>query len=146
VIGVDANVLIYAINRDHPASDGCEAVLRGVAGPDGAIEPVLLPWSVVYEFLRVVTHPRVLRAPLAMDQAWGFVEDLMARDHVHVVAAGSGHASVAARVLAAPGVRGNLVHDAHIAAVLVEHGVRRISTRDQDFRRFPRIEVVDPLA
>jgi predicted nucleic acid-binding protein len=49
-------------------------------------------------------------------------------------------------MLSAPGVHGNLVHDAHIAAVLAEHGVRRIYTRDQDFRRFPGLEVVDPLA
>ena len=46
---------------------------------------------------------------------------------------------------AAPGVHGNLVHDAHIAAVLAEHGVRRIYTRDQDLHRFPGLEVVDPL-
>jgi len=65
---------------------------------------------------------------------------------VTILGPGPGHAAAAERMLSIPGVRGNLAHDAHIAAVLAEHGVRRIYTRDQGFRRFPGLEVVDPLA
>jgi toxin-antitoxin system PIN domain toxin len=98
------------------------------------------------EFLRVVTHPRIPVRPLTVEQAWGFVTELIERPHVTVVGPGPGHAAAASRMLAAHDVRGNLVHDAHIAAVLAEHGIRRIYTRDQDFHRFPGLEVVDPLA
>jgi predicted nucleic acid-binding protein len=81
-----------------------------------------------------------------MPEAWAFVAVLVGSPHITMLGAGPGHAAAAQRMLSAPGVRGNLVHDAHIAAVLAEHGVRRIYTRDQDFRRFPGLEVVDPLA
>jgi toxin-antitoxin system PIN domain toxin len=146
VIGVDSNILVYASDEFAPEHAACRRLLLGgPASPDQMAEPMCIPWSVIYEFLRVVTHVRVLRRPWSTSEAWDFVRRLLDAPHVTVLGPGPGHAAVAARMLAAPGVRGNLVHDAHIAAVLAEHGVRRIYTRDQDFRRFPGLEVVDPL-
>jgi predicted nucleic acid-binding protein len=56
------------------------------------------------------------------------------------------HAAVAAQVLAElPELSGNLLHDAHTAILLREHGVKQICTRDTDFARFPFLEVIDPL-
>ncbi len=89
---------------------------------------------------------RILPTPLATSLAWDFILDLQRRDHVSMLAPGPRHAQVAERMLSAPGVRGSLVHGAHIAAVLVEHGVPRIYSRDQDLHRFPGLQVVDPLA
>jgi toxin-antitoxin system PIN domain toxin len=146
VIGVDTNVLAYAVNSQCPEHVPCREVLQGVRGAGAQGEPLALPWSVVYEFLRVVTHPRFPQRALTTDQAWGFVQSLARAPHITVLGPGPGHAAAVERMLSAPGVRGNLVHDAHVAAVLAEHGVRRIYTRDQDFRRFPGLEVVDPLA
>ena len=147
MIGLDTNVLAYAVNAQCREHEPCREVLQGIRGPAGASgrEGLALPWSVVYEFLRLVTNHRFPEHRLTMDQAWDFVRRLLDAPHVSVLGPGPGHAAVAARMLAAPGVRGNLVHDAHIAAVLIEHGIHRIYTRDQDFRRFPGIEVVDPL-
>ena len=45
-----------------------------------------------------------------------------------------------------PQLAGNLAHDAHTAALMREHGIRRIYTRDTDFHRFPFLEPVDPLS
>jgi toxin-antitoxin system PIN domain toxin len=147
MIGVDTNVLAYAVNSQCPEHEACREVIQGMRAPVGSSpERLALPWSVAYEFLRVVTHPRFPVRPLTVEQAWGFVTELIERPHVAVVGPGPGHDAAASRMLAAPGVRGNLVHDAHIAAVLAEHGIRRIYTRDQDFHRFPGLEVVDPLA
>ncbi len=147
MIGVDTNVLAYAVNSQCPEHEACREVIQGMRAQAGSSpERLALPWSVAYEFLRVVTHPRFHVRPLTVEQAWGFVTELIERPHVTVVGPGPGHAAAASRMLAAPGVRGNLVHDAHIAAVLAEHGIRRIYTRDQDFHRFPGLEVVDPLA
>ena len=141
MIGVDTNVLVYAADAFTTEHQRCRDLLSGTSG-----ELLGLPWSVVYEFLRVITHPRYPIAPWSTTEAWGFVDLLVNAPHVTVLSPGPGHAAAAARMLAAPGVRGNLVHDAHIAAVLAEHGIRRIYTRDQDLRRFPGLEVVDPLA
>jgi toxin-antitoxin system PIN domain toxin len=145
VIGVDTNVLVYAANSQCQEHVACREVLQALRGAGAEGEPLALPWSVIYEFLRVVTHPRFNQSPLTTGQAWDFVQSLARAQHVTVLGPGPGHAAAAERMLSAPGVRGNLVHDAHIAAVLAEHGVRRIYTRDQDFRRFPGLEVVDPL-
>lgn len=147
MIGVDTNVVVYAADEFAPEHAACrQLLLGGRAAPDMLAEPLCIPWSVIYEFLRVVTHPGALRRPWSMPEAWSFVQHLAGAPHITVLGPGPGHAAAAERMLSAPGVRGNLVHDAHIAAVLAEHGVRRIYTRDQDFRRFPGLEVVDPLA
>lgn len=144
MIGLDTNVLVYAADESTVEHARCRELLSGAAIRHTG--QLCVPWSVVYEFLRVVTHPAYLRLPWSSREAWGFTQRLLEARHVSVLGSGPGHAAVAARMLAAPGVHGNLVHDAHIAAVLVEHGIHRIYTRDQDFHRFPGIEVVDPLA
>ena len=147
MIGVDSNVLVHAADEFAPEHAACRRlILEGHASPDLPAEALCIPWSVIYEFLRVVTHPRVLRRPWSTPEAWEYVRVLLRSAHITVLGPGPGHAAAAERMLNAPGVRGNLVHDAHIAAVLAEHGVRRIYTRDQDLRRFPGLEVVDPLA
>lgn len=146
MIGVDTNVLIYAVNAQAPEHAKCARILQGGADTGHAAQQLCLPWSVVYEFLRVVTHPRVFARPLTIDEAWSVVAVLIEAPHVTLLGPGPWHAAAAERMLLAPGVRGNLVHDAHIAAVLAEHGVRRIYSRDQDLHRFPGLQVVDPLA
>ncbi len=149
MIGVDTNVLVYAANSDHPAHQHCLLLLRGGSKRPAerlAPETLCLTWSVVYEFLRVVTHPAVLSRPFRTPDAWEFVTRLLAAPHVRVLGPGADHAAAAGPTLAAPGIRGNLVHDAHIVAVLAEHGVRRIYSNDADLRRFPGLAVVDPLA
>ena len=143
MIGLDTNVLVYAADEFTSEHERCRELLSGASEQDA--EQLCLTWSVIYEFFRVVTHPKYFRTPWSTREAWDFVQRLADAPHVTVLCPGPAHAAAAERMLAAPGVRGNLVHDAHIAAVLVEHGVRRIYTRDQDFRRFPGIEVVDPL-
>jgi predicted nucleic acid-binding protein len=80
-------------------------------------------------------------------KAWRFVEDLLASPGLRVLTATDRHAAVAAEVFASlPHLSGNLMHDAHTAVLMREHGVRRIYTRDTDFHRFPFLEPVDPLA
>ena len=147
MIGLDTNVLVYAANEDAPQHDVCRALIEGIDsdGRQGDLEPLCLTWSVVYEFLRVITHRSVLDHPFSIDHAWATVASLLDLPHVQILGPGPQHADHAMRMLAAPGVNGNLVFDAHVAAVLAEHGVRRVYTFDQDFHRFPGVEVVNPL-
>jgi len=140
---VDTNVLVYAADEDSPYHDCCLERLSLWRRQAGAW---YLTWGIVYEFLRITTHPRVIRKPWDAPHAWEFVSALLASPGIDVLVATDRHASVAEQVLAQlPGISGNLMHDAHTAILMQEHGVRRIYTRDTDFHRFPFLEPLDPL-
>jgi len=103
-------------------------------------------WSILYEFLRITTHPRVLRKPWRISQAWGFVQALLASPGLDILVETERHVAVAEQVLAeVPQLGANILHDTHIAILMREHGIKWIYTRDTDFHRFPFLEVVDPL-
>ena len=141
---VDTNVLVYAADQDSPAHARCFELVDGWRRQASAW---FLTWPVVYEFLRVSTHPRVFRTPWPVPRAWQFIEALLASPGLGVLAPTSRHPAVAAEVIAAlPFLAGNLLHDAHTAVLMREHGIRRVYTRDVDFHRFPFLEPIDPLA
>lgn len=137
-------MLIYAIDRHCVEHEACRATLeRCQRSPF----PWYLTWSVLYEFLRVASHPRVFRQPLRVAQAWDVVAKLLDSPSLEVLIEGPRHADVAAQTLSeVAGLCGNLLHDAHTAILMREHGIRRIYTRDADFHRFPFLDVIDPLS
>ncbi|MBI2212596.1 MAG: PIN domain-containing protein [Acidobacteria bacterium] len=139
---VDTNVLIDAANADSEFHDACRTWLERQRAQAGAWYTT---WPVVYEFLRVTTHPRVMRKPWGVKAAWQFVSALLAAPGLDVLVPTESHAEIAGQVFAeVPQLGGNLMHDAHTAVLMREHGIRRICTRDMDFRRFPFVEIVDP--
>ncbi len=139
---VDTNILVYASDTDSPFNGACK---ERIAEWRAQASVWYLTWGVVYEFLRVVTHPRILRHPFSTEQAWSFIEALLAAPSLGLLVPTERHAAVLSQVLAqTPLLKGNLVHDAHTAVLMREHGVRRIYTRDTDFHRFPFLEPVDP--
>jgi uncharacterized protein len=96
--------------------------------------------------MRVTTHPRVFREPWGATRAWRFVSALLGSPGLGVLVPTERHADVASEVIdEIPWLAGNLVHDAHTAILMREHGIVRICTRDMDFHRFSFLEVVDPL-
>jgi predicted nucleic acid-binding protein len=106
-----------------------------------------LTWGICYEFLRVVTHPRVFRNPWTAAQAWSFVAALAASPSIGFLIHTERHAAVAAQVMAdLPDLSGNRLHDAHTAILMREHGIKTIYTRDTDFHRFPFLDPRDPTA
>jgi toxin-antitoxin system PIN domain toxin len=143
VFVVDTNVLVYAADEDASAYSRCRQVVEEWRKQHSAWYTT---WSILYEFLRVITHPRVLRNPWTLGQAWNFVDSILASPGLGVLVETERHAAVADQVLRdLPHLQGNLLHDAHTAVLMLEHGIRRICTRDADFHRFPFLEVVDPL-
>ncbi len=140
---VDTNVLVYAANLDARERAICMARLEQWQRQHTAW---YLTWGIVYEFCRVVTHGRALKHPLTASEAWSFVSAVMAAPGVRVLTHGPSHLAIAAALATEVSLlRGNLVFDAHTVALMREHGIRRIWTRDADFYRFPGIEVLDPL-
>lgn len=108
--------------------------------------PWALPWPCVYEFLRVVTHPRVFDPPTDVNVALEDLESLLASPSLVLLGEGPTHASHLRRTVREGQVVGNLVHDAHIAALVVEHGATEFWTADRDFARFPGLRVRNPFA
>jgi uncharacterized protein len=140
---VDTNVLVYAADADSPHHAPCRAWLESQRGRPDAWYTT---WPIMYEFLRVTTHPRVMRRPWKVAAAWDFVAALLASPGLGVLVATQRHAAVAAAIVAElPELAGNVLHDAHTAVLMREHGIRRICTRDTDFHRFRFLEVIDPL-
>ena len=137
----DANILIYASNAADPLNQQAETLVRRLAtGP----EIVYLFWPTLLGYLRIVTHPAILPHPLGPREAMRNVEALLDRPHVRSPGEADGFWPIF-RVAAEDRIRGNDVPDAHLAALMRQHGVRLIYTHDRDFRRFDGIEARDPF-
>ncbi len=140
---VDTNVLIYAADADSPFHGACHAWLENQRA---RAEAWYTTWPILYEFLRVTTHPRVMRRPWTTAAAWNFVAVLLASPGLRLLVNTELHAEVAGQVfMELPHLAGNLLHDAHTAILMREHGIRQICTRDMDFHQFPFVEIVDPI-
>ena len=141
---LDTNVLVYAADADSPYHTKCRAFVDTARRQPSAW---YVTWGICYEFLRVVTHPRVFRSPWSAAQAWSFVAALVASPANGFLIHTDRHAAVAAQVMAdLPDLSGNRMHDAHTAILMREHGIKTICTRDTDFHRFPFLEPRDPTA
>lgn len=140
---VDTNVLVYAADRNSPFHHACREKLESWRH---RASTWYLTWPIIYEFLRVTTHPRVFPRPWPAAEAWAFVEAILAAPGVQIVTGGERHAELLAELLADfPELRGNTLHDAHTVVLMHEHGIRTIYTRDFGFRRFASLEVLDPI-
>jgi toxin-antitoxin system PIN domain toxin len=142
VILIDANILVYAHVRSLRQHDRARTWLDGELG--GASR-VGLPWPSLLGFLRLVTNPRVFQRPEAMADAWAQVSAWLDADVAWIPQPTERHRDVFASLLGAPGMQANLVPDAHLAALAIEHGLELCST-DGDFARFPALRWRDPLA
>ena len=142
MILVDANLLIYAhvgaFAQHQVARDWLDRQLTDVSR-------VGLPWASLLAFLRIVTNPRIFERPEPMAEAWRQVMAWLACDTAWIPEPTDHHPEVLSRLIALPGVHGNLVPDAHLAALAIEHGVTLCST-DSDFARFPGLRWVNPIA
>ncbi len=140
---VDTNVLVYAADSRAVEHDRCRALLEHWRHQPAAW---YLTWGICYEFLRIVTHPRVFRHPWSADQAWRFLAGVQAAPALSILVPTDRHASVLQEVITSiPALGGNIMHDVETAVLMREHGIRRICTRDTDFYRFPFVEPLDPL-
>jgi toxin-antitoxin system PIN domain toxin len=142
VILVDANLLIYAIDADSPRHPAARAWLEETLSGD---ERVGLAWAVVLAFLRLTTRSGILRHPLPPADALAYVGSWFDQPCVQAVVPRDGHWALLRNLLAAAGTAGNLTSDAHLAALAIEHGAA-VYSADNDFKRFPGVEHVNPLA
>lgn len=140
-VTVDANVLLYASDASSARHPSSSALLSTLATGPGL---VYLFWPVVMAYLRIATHPSVFDQPLSPVEARRNVDGLMNRSHVRCPGEGDRFWHTYLDLVGEEAIRGNLVTDSHIAALMRQHGVTTIYTADRDFRRFPGVRVVDP--
>lgn len=138
---VDVNVLVYAANADDPRHEQAVGVLRSIAD---APDLMYLFWPTIMGFLRITTRHGVLPRPLAPARARAYIDALLILPNVRTGDEGEGFWPLFTAT--AGEARGDLVPDAHVAALMRRNGVGTILTRDRDFRRFDGIRVVDPFA
>lgn len=129
---------MYAHRADFPQHEPARAILKGLVEGSSAWA---LPVFVLAEFLRVVTHPRILDPPTDEATAVAALESVVASHSVRVLNPGQEFWGILKELVIEARARGNLVHDAQIAALCLEHGATTILTEDRDFHRFTDLTV-----
>jgi uncharacterized protein len=139
---VDANILVFAVNEAAPEHERATAWLEAQLNGDRRVG---LPWESLTAFVRLVTNPRAFPRPLAPAEAWSLVEAWLAAPVAWVPGPTERHAAVFGDLVRRYRLSGNLVRDAHLAAIALEHGAEVVSA-DTDFARFAELRWSNPLA
>ena len=138
---VDANLLLYAIDRRSPRHRAARSWLESQLSGE---EPVAFAWIVLLAFARLSTNPVVFERPLSPDRAFDVVDRWLAQPCAVIVHPGDRHTAVVRHLLKPLGTAGNLVNDAHLAALAIEHGAE-LHSCDADFSRFSGLRWINPL-
>ena len=139
---VDANLLLFAVHESSAFHDAARSWLSEQL--NGA-RRVGFPWQSLIAFMRVATHPRAFERPLDPATAWARVTDWLEAGPAWIPSPGERYAEILGELIARHDIRGNLVPDAQLAALALEHGVP-VASADTDFARFTEIRWENPLA
>jgi uncharacterized protein len=137
----DVNLLIFAHNHaaphHHSAKEWLENLIRSG-------KPVGLPWIIISGFIRISTHPKLLKEPVTVEQAIGITRSWLANNNVRILEPGSRFQELFFTSLKNLGTAGNLTTDAYLAAITIEYQAE-LHSCDSDFHRFPGLRWKNPL-
>jgi uncharacterized protein len=136
----DVNLLLYAHDEYSEFHADAAAWLENVI----STEQVFFSWHTITGFLRIITNPRSSNSPLGLEQAIAIVESWLEPENTHLVFLEKKNWPLFSKILLDGQASGNLVMDAHLAAVAASCGATLAST-DRDFTRFAGIQVVNPI-
>lgn len=139
---LDANILLDGFNA---ASSRHAAARTLLSNTFSGTSRVALPWQTIGAFVRISTNPRAFAQPLTGAEAWAYVEQWLGRSVTWIPPATELTAAVYGKLAGHLNITGNLVPDAMLAALAIEHG-QELWTADSDFARFPGLSWRDPLA
>lgn len=140
---VDSNVLVAAYNDESPDHGRARSRLEAWLADRTSW---YVSWPILYEFLRVTTHPAVFHEPATLEEAWGFASALLGSPGVRLLRNTDRHAAVARELIdECPWASGSVLHDFHTVVLMREHGIKEIRTADSDFLKFRFLRVVNPL-
>jgi len=141
VILMDTNVLIYA---HRPEADRHAEYRDWLTGVVNGPEPYAVADFALMGMIRIVTNPRVYRDPTPPEIALDFAGQLRGQPHAMVLPPGARFWPIFLNLCGTAGARGNLIPDAYLAALAIEHGCEFI-TADSGFRKFPGLRSRHPL-
>jgi len=139
---IDVNILLYASDSGSSLNGPARTFLIGCADNKDLF---YIGWPTLMSYLRMATHPSIFRYPLPQAEAESNVAALLKLPHLRMLSEGDGFWEIYQELAGTLPVQGNLVPDAHLAAILIQNGVRTIYTRDRDFRKFDLIQCIDPF-
>ncbi len=142
MIAVDTNILVYAHREDSEWHAAASARVAELAEGRGAWA---IPWPCVHEFMAIATHPKIFNPPTPLAAAIDQVEAWLESPTAHMLAESELHWPQLRTLIENGKVVGARVHDARIAALCLQHGVRELWSADRDFGRFPELTVSNPL-
>jgi toxin-antitoxin system PIN domain toxin len=141
LIGVDTNILVYAHRVDAPWHDRASEVVATLAA---SINPWMIPWPCVHEFLSIVTRRGIFKTPTPMPLALRQLEYWMESDSLMLPSESERHMELLRKFIDSGQIVGAAVHDARVAAICAGAGASVLYSADRDFSRFPIIKVVNP--
>jgi uncharacterized protein len=142
VIALDTNILVYAHREDSPFHDVAARQIAQLA--EGGVAWAV-PWPCIHEFLAIVTHPRIYDPPTPLAAALAQVDAWLESPTLVLIAESDQHWPELRALAEKAQVSGGRVHDARVAALCLEHGIRELWSADRDFNRFTQLTVINPL-
>jgi toxin-antitoxin system PIN domain toxin len=142
MIAVDTNILVYAHREDSPLHEGADRRITELAESG---RPWAIPWPCIHEFLAISTHPRIYQPPTPLEDAVQQVECWLESPTLVLLGEMGDYWRELRRIALAARITGPRVHDARIAAICLQHGVRLLWSADRDLSRFPDLTIENPL-
>ena len=142
MIGVDTNLLVYAHRGDATWHSAAHACIKGLAE---GLALWAIPWPCIHEFLAIATHPRIYAPPTPAEKAIEQVEAWMESPSLVLLGEADGYWPHLRALVLKGRIAGPMVHDARVASICIQHGVREIWTVDRDFGRFAGLQARNPL-
>jgi len=141
VILPDTNILVYAYNANAPEHKAARSWFEQRLSD---AEPVALTWATISGFLRITTNARIMEKPIRISKATEIIDQWLTQPAIRVIRPGERHWTILKKLLTTINLGGNLITNAHLAALAIEHDCELCSS-DTDFARFPGLRWHNPL-
>ena len=142
MIAVDTNILVYAHREDSPWHERAHQEVTTLANSE---KPWTIPWPCLHEFLAIATHPKIYQPPTPLAIALDALSAWQTSPALRLLGEGPGYFEKLRELALTGKIRGPKIHDARIASLCLNHGVRELWTADRDFTSFPTLRCLNPL-
>lgn len=142
MIAVETNILVYALRSESPHHKAASQALCSLE--DNAVRWVI-PWPCVHEFYGIITHPRIYSPPMKPEDGLAILKHWSSSSYLSFIGEGPGYLDKLRALCEKGKIVGPKVHDAKIAAICLNHGVKELWTADRDFSLFPDLNTSNPL-